>query len=65
MQLARNARLGREGLRRGSGRQPLRLRLLRRILEAADREFLREAEMGLPVGILDPLPRHRMSLKNS
>ena len=29
-------------------------------MEAAgdpDREFLREAEIGLPVGILDPLPR--------
>ena len=40
--------------------QRLLLRLLRRILEAAgdtDREFLREAEIGLPVGILDPLPR--------
>ena len=34
--------------------------LLRAMLEAAgdpDREFLRQAEDGLPVGILDPLPR--------
>ena len=40
--------------------QPLYLRLLRAMLEAAgdpDREFLRQAEDGLPVGILDPLPR--------
>ena len=40
--------------------QPLHLRLLRAMLEAAgdpDREFLRQAEDGLPVGILDPLPR--------
>ena len=39
--------------------QPLHLRLLRAMLEAAgdpDREFLRQAEDG-PVGILDPLPR--------
>ena len=37
-----------------------RLRLLRRLLEAAgdpDREFLRDAEEGLPVGIRYPLPR--------
>ena len=40
--------------------QPLHLRLLRAMLEAAgdpDGEFLRRAEDGLPVGILDPLPR--------
>ena len=40
--------------------QPLHLRLLRAMLAAAsdpDREFLRQAEDGLPVGILDPLPR--------
>ena len=40
--------------------QPLRLKLLRKILEAAgdpDREFLKEAETGLPVGIRYPLPR--------
>ena len=38
----------------------LHLRLLRAMLEGAgdpDREFLRQAEDGLPVGILDPLPR--------
>ncbi len=40
--------------------QPLRLRLLRAILQAADdpdRDFLLQAETGLPVGILEPLPR--------
>ena len=40
--------------------QPLYLKLLRAMLEAAgdpDRDFLRQAEEGLPVGILDPLPR--------
>ena len=40
--------------------QPLRLRLLRAILEAAgdpDRDFLRRAEDGLPLGILEGLPR--------
>ena len=40
--------------------QPLRLRLLRAILEAADdpdRDFLRRAEEGLPLGILEGLPR--------
>ena len=40
--------------------QPLHLKLLRAMLEAAgdpDRDFLRQAEEGLPVGILDPLPR--------
>ena len=40
--------------------QPLYLRLLRAMLEAAgdpDREFVRQAEDGLSVGILDPLPR--------
>ena len=48
--------LGEEGLLG----QPLHLRLLRAMLEAAgdpDRDFLRQAEEGLPVGILDPLPR--------
>ena len=40
--------------------QPLRLRLIRAILQAADdpdRDFLLQAEIGLPVGILEPLPR--------
>ena len=40
--------------------QPLRLRLLRAILEAAgdpDRDFLRRAEQGLPLKILEGLPR--------
>ena len=40
--------------------QPLYLRLLHAMLEAAgdpDRDFLKQAEGGLPVGILDPLPR--------
>ena len=40
--------------------QPLRLRLMRAILQAADdpdRDFLLQAEIGLPVGILEPLPR--------
>ena len=40
--------------------QPLYLKLLRAMLEAAgnpNRDFLRQAEEGLPVGILDPLPR--------
>ena len=39
--------------------QPLRLKLIRAILQAADpdRDFLLQAETGLPVGILEPLPR--------
>ena len=40
--------------------QPLRLRLLRRLLDFGgdpDREFLRDGEEGLPVGIRYPLPR--------
>ena len=40
--------------------QPLRLNLIRAILQAADdpdRDFLLQAEVGLPVGILEPLPR--------
>ena len=40
--------------------QPLRLKLIRAILQAADdpdRGFLLQAEIGLPVGILEPLPR--------
>ena len=40
--------------------QPLRLKLLRAILQAAedpDRDFLVQAETGLSVGILEPLPR--------
>ena len=40
--------------------QPLNLKLIRAILQAADdpdREFLLQAEIGLPVGILEPLPR--------
>ena len=39
---------------------PLRLRLIRALLRAADnpdRDFLLQAEKGLPVGILHPLPR--------
>ena len=43
--------LGEKGLDEIPESQPLCLRLLRRILEAAgdpDREFLREAEVGLP-----------------
>ncbi|OLP78827.1 Polyadenylate-binding protein, cytoplasmic and nuclear [Symbiodinium microadriaticum] len=41
--------------------QPLYLRLMRALLEAADdpdREFLRRAEEGLPLGILEPLARN-------
>ncbi|CAE7862924.1 unnamed protein product, partial [Symbiodinium necroappetens] len=52
--------LGEPGLLDVAPGQPLHLRLLRAMLEAAgdpDREFLRQAEEGLPVGILDPLPR--------
>ena len=44
--------LGEKDLDRILENQPLRLKLLRRLLEAAgdpDREFLREAEEGLPV----------------
>ena len=40
--------------------QPLRLRLLRAILKSADnpdRDYLRRAEEGLPLGILEGLPR--------
>ena len=40
--------------------QPLRLKLIRAILQAADdpdRDFLLQAGIGLPVGILEPLPR--------
>ena len=40
--------------------QPLRLKLITAILQAADdpdRDFLLQAEIGLPVGILEPLPR--------
>ena len=49
-----------EGLCNSTPGQPLRLRLLRAILEAAgdpDRDFLRQAEEGLPVGVKTPLPR--------
>ena len=52
--------LGEEGLLHQAEGQPLYLRLLRGLLEAAgdpDREFLRRAEEGLPLGILEPLPR--------
>ena len=52
--------LSERGLLEVPSGQPLYLRLLRAMLEAAgdpDREFLRQAEDGLPVGILDPLPR--------
>ena len=48
-------RIAREGLW-----QPLRLRLIRALLQAAEdpeRDFLLRAEKGLPVGILEPLPR--------
>ena len=41
-------------------KQPLYLRLLRAMLEAAadpDRDFLRQADEGLPVGVLELLPR--------
>ena len=37
--------------------QPLRLKLLRAILQAAEDHFLVQAETGLPVRILEPLPR--------
>ena len=40
--------------------QPLILKLIRAILQAADDpdgDFLLQAEIGLPVGILEPLPR--------
>ena len=49
-----------EGLIDITSGQPLRLRLLRALLEAAgdpDRDFLRQAEEGLPVGVKTPLPR--------
>ena len=52
--------MGEEGLLDVAPGQPLHLRLLRAMLEAAgdpDRDFLRQAEEGLPVQILDPLPR--------
>ena len=52
--------LGEPGLLDVAPGQPLHLKLLRAMLEAAgdpDRDFLRQAEEGLPVGILDPLPR--------
>ena len=52
--------MGEAGLLDVAQGQPLHLRLLRAMLEAAgdpDRDFLRQAEEGLPVGILDPLPR--------
>ena len=52
--------LGEEGLPHQAEGQPLYLRLLRGLLEAAgdpDREFLRRAEEGLPLGILEQLPR--------
>ena len=42
--------------------QPFRLRLMGRLLEEAgdpDAEFLRQAEEGLPLGILEKLPRTR------
>ena len=52
--------LGCEGLSEIPSGQPLRLRLIRALLQAADdpdRDFLLQAEKGLPVGILRPLPR--------
>ena len=52
--------LGEAGLLDVAQGQPLHLRLLRAMLEAAgdpDRDFLRQAEEGLPVGILELLPR--------
>ena len=52
--------LGCDGLSEISPGQPLRLRLIRALLQAADdpgRDFLLQAEKGLPVGILHPLPR--------
>ena len=47
--------LGEEGLLDVATGQPLHLRLLRAM--DPDRDFLRQAEEGLPVRILDPLPR--------
>ena len=50
--------LAEEGLCDVTPGQPLRLRLLRALLEAAgnpDREFLRQAEVGLPVGVKDAI----------
>ena len=52
--------LGVEGLLEKGPGQPLRLRLIRALLQAADdpdRDFLLRAEEGLFVGILEPLPR--------
>ena len=52
--------LGEEELLHQAEGKPLYLRLLRGLLEAAgdpDREFLRRAEEGLPLGILEQLPR--------
>ena len=51
--------LEREDLEVAEG-QPFRLRLMARVLEEAgdaDFQFLREAEVGLPVGVKVPLPR--------
>ena len=51
--------LGKDCLERAEG-QPFLLRLLAGTLEAAgdpDFDFLYQAESGLPVGVLDPLPR--------
>ena len=60
--------LGGEGLSEIAVGQPLRLRLIRALLQAADdpdRDFLLQAEKGLPVGILHPLYlEHHMSSKN-
>ena len=49
-----------DGLSEVAPGQPLRLKLIRALLQAADdpdRDFLLQAEKGLPVGILHPLPR--------
>ena len=37
--------------------QPLRLKLIRATADDLDRDFLLQAEIGLPVDILEPLPR--------
>ena len=52
--------LGAQGLLEKAPGQPLHLRLIRAILQAADdpdRDFLLRAERGLSVGILELLPR--------
>eukprot|EP00435_Cladocopium_sp_Y103_P014947 s1451_g3.t1 len=51
---------GSEDVREVAEGQPFRLRAMRRLLEMAgdgDYEFLKEAEVGFPVGVKHPLPR--------